>query len=149
MLRDQAPAVEPAARLRFVCYRIDLCTDPPEQAFTGHGPERGGQRCRQAELRGDGAWGQASGMLRQDVEDQLSYCFRGGREAGWRRWLCAGLGLLWGHTVLVLLAGAPTSTRMSTQDYHEVRVVAPVETVYAVPRSLDLTRPRIVQALFT
>jgi hypothetical protein len=67
---EQAPASEPAAHLRVFCYHIDLCAHPPEQPFAGHSPKRGGQRCRQAELRSHGAWGQASGMLRQDVEDQ-------------------------------------------------------------------------------
>jgi hypothetical protein len=53
--------VEPVSRLRVFGNRIDLCTPPPEQPFAGHGPECDGQRGRQAKLRNDGAWGQASG----------------------------------------------------------------------------------------
>ncbi len=100
---DQTPAEAPAARLRVFCYRIDLCADPPEQPVAGHGLERAGQRCRKAELRSDGAWGQAGGVLRQDVEDQLPERFRGGRQVCLRRFLHSGLWLSWMHNVLVLL----------------------------------------------
>jgi hypothetical protein len=84
---EQAPAVEPAARLRFFGYRIDLGTPPPQQAVAGHGPARGGQRGRQAELRGDSARGQTGRMLRQDEEEQRPYRVRGRCEAGLRRLL--------------------------------------------------------------